>query len=655
DGNVSSKASPELFRIRQELSRIDDSIMRQANDILADLRKKNMLMTDSVTLRDGLPCVGVKPSYKRAVPGMVAAASATGQTIFIVPESVLQIYNDGRLLREQEIAEIHRILKSYCRKIADQADILLLINDEMIRFDVVNAKAKWTIAHDYSVPKVTNDNRISIINGRNPFLVGEVVPLDLEIGYDYNTLIITGPNTGGKTVALKTTGLCTLMSQWGLGIPADSQSHFGVFENICVDIGDDQSIEASLSTFSSHIKNLKEIIERTDNANGHSLVLIDELGTGTDPSEGEALAISIIRNLRDKNVISVVTSHFNGLKYFAAQEEHITNGAMDFDSEQQRPTYRLKVGIPGSSKAIEISQHLGMPASIIEDAKSILSHGFFQIDKIIENLNIQQAQLDKMTAECQEATAKAERKFADYQQKLAAAKEKEHQYLTLMNDKKRDYLKNIRREFEHLVKNIKTNSADKESVTAAKDFIQNLERNVENAAENVKHHQVKKEKVDNCVNIQLSVGDAVRIISKDIKGTVIDTANKSKNGIASYLIQAGIIKIKVNADDLQKMEQPKVVPTPPKKVVSFVPDVQSMTLDLRGCRVDEAERKLDDFIEAGMLNNYGELRSIHGMGTGALREFVAQYLKMNSFVTDYGYEKDAGGGLNYGVTEVKLR
>ena len=655
DGNVSSKASSELFRIRQELSRIDEHIMREANGILADLQKKNMLMTDSVTLRDGLPCVGVKPSYKRAVSGMIMAASATGQTIFIVPSSVLQIYNDGKMLREQEIAEINRILRSLCRRIADQSDVLNVINDEMIAFDVVNAKAKYTIAHEYSVPKVTNDNRISIINGRNPFLTGEVVPLDMEIGFDYNTLIITGPNTGGKTVALKTVGLCCLMCQWGLGVPADSQSSFGVFENICADIGDDQSIEASLSTFSSHISNLIRIIDVTDHSAGHSLVLIDELGTGTDPSEGEALAISIIGHLRDKNVISIVTSHFNGLKYFATQEDQITNGAMDFDIELQKPTYRLKVGIPGSSKAIEISQHLGMPSQIIDNAKNILSHGFFEIDKIIENLNNRQTELDKAMAECQTAAEKAQHKYDDAQRKLDAAKEKERQYLALLNDKKRDYLKNVRREFEHLVQNIKTHEADKASVAAAKDFIANLEKNVENAAEHVKHTKATAEKVDNCINIPLEKGDAVRIISKDIKGTVIDTANKSKKGIASYLIQAGIIKIKVDADDLQKIDQPKAPPTPPKKVVSFVPDVQSMTLDLRGCRVDEAERKLDDFIEAGMLNNYGELRIIHGMGTGALREFVAQYLKMNSLVVDFGYEKDAGGGLNYGVTEVKLR
>ena len=655
DGNVSSKASPELFRIRQELSRIDDHIMRTANEILSDLRQKNMLMTDSVTLRDGLPCVGVKPSFKRAVPGMVMAASATGQTIFIVPASVLQIYNDGKLLREQEISEVNRILKSYCRRIADQADILQLINDEMIRFDVVNAKARCTIVREWHVPKVTDDNRIVIINAKNPFLTGTIVPLNLEIGFDYNTLIITGPNTGGKTVALKTVGLCALMCQWGLGVPADEQSSFGVFENICADIGDDQSIEASLSTFSSHISNLIRIIDVTEHSAGHSLVLIDELGTGTDPSEGEALAISIIGHLRDKNVISIVTSHFNGLKYFATQEDRITNGAMDFDIELQKPTYRLKVGIPGSSKAIEISQHLGMPSQIIDNAKNILSHGFFEIDKIIENLNNRQTELDKAMAECQTATEKAQHKYDDAQQKLAAAKEREHQYLTLINDKKRDYLKTVRREFEHLVQNIKTHEADKTSVAAAKDFITNLEKNVENAAEHVKHHKVKSEKADNCVNTPLSKGDAVRIISKDIKGTVIDTANKSKNGIASYMIQAGIIKIKVDADDLQKIEQPKAPPIPPKKVVSFVPDTQSMTLDLRGCRVDEAERKLDDFIEAGMLNNYGELRIIHGMGTGALRDFVAQYLKMNSLVVDFGYEKETNGGLNYGVTEVKLR
>lgn len=640
EGYIESSASNELYEIRDNIAKIEEKIVSSLNNYLNQLKKSNYSTFDSITYRDGLPCVAVKSNYKNSVEGIVLDSSQTGQTVYIVPKIALELNGELKNYREKEVEELYRIRKEYTERLLFDYYALLTIDDELIRFDIVNSKSRWSIANNAYSPNITGVKGLRIINGRHPFLGEKAVPLNLSIGEDYNILVITGPNTGGKTVVLKTVGLFCLIAQCGIGIPAAADSEFFVFQDIFADIGDSQSIQDSLSTYSGHINNIINIL---NNSGNDSLILIDEMGTGTDPNEGEALAVSIIKYIKEKKSLALITSHFNGLKYFASQEDLIKNAAMEFDDVLLKPTYKLKIGSSGSSKAFEIAAQLGMPASILNESKLIINKGYLQIEKLIDNLNAEKKALEDKSYEIEKTKEIIEIMKEELNNKIKDLDLKDKELKKIISDKKYDFLKESRKEFENIIKEIKTSDASKETIKSGKDFFDKLGKNDSGSDYD-----------DTPANAPMfKIGSSVKIISKDIKGKIIRTSNKQ----GEYLVQTGALKVIVEASDLKLSGDGDENRDYQNKNLNYniVASSKSMTLDLRGYKCEEAEPKLDKFLEESLLNNFAGVRIIHGMGTGALRNFIHNYLKNNPLAKGFAYEENDKQGKNYGVTVVKMR
>ncbi|HPK62140.1 MAG TPA: endonuclease MutS2, partial [Spirochaetota bacterium] len=620
EGYVESSASSELREIRDNIAKIEEKIVSSLNNYLNQLKKSNYSTFDSITYRDGLPCVAVKSNYKNSVEGIVLDSSQTGQTVYIIPKIVLELNGELKNYREKEAEELYKIRKEYTERLLSDYYSLLTIDDELIQFDIVNSKSRWSIAHNANSPDITDVKGLRILNGRHPFLGDKAVPLNLDIGEDYNILVITGPNTGGKTVVLKTVGLFCLMAQSGIGIPADADSKFFVFQEIFADIGDSQSIQDSLSTYSGHIKNIINIL---NNSGKDSLILIDEMGTGTDPNEGEALAVSIIKYIKANKSLALITSHFNGLKYFANQEDLIKNAAMEFDDALLKPTYKLKIGSSGSSKAFEIAAQLGMPASILNEAKLIINKGYLQIEKLIDSLNSEKKALEDKSYEIEKTKEAVETMKEELDKKIKDIDLKDKELKKIIFDKKYDFLKESRKEFENIIKEIKTSDASKDAIKSGKDFFDKLEKDGSVSDLN-----------DAPANPQtFKAGSSVKIISKDVKGKIIRIENKQDK----YLVQTGTLKMIVEADDLKLSGDEKKEYQNKNVNHNVSASSKSMTLDLRGYKCVEAEPKLDKFLEDSLLNNFADVRIIHGMGAGALRNFVHNYLKNNPLAKGFAY------------------
>ncbi|HOJ64415.1 MAG TPA: endonuclease MutS2 [Spirochaetota bacterium] len=643
DGNIDSNISKELKEIRDEIILLESKIKLGINEFYNNAKKNDYTVDNLISVRDGLPCVGIKVSAKNKINGIVVDYSSTGQTIFVVPSKVIELNNDMIIAKEREGEEIRRILKGYTEIIKSNLDSLKCIAEELIEFDIFFAKAKFGIENDLNIPVLSKERILKIDEGRHPLLGESAVPVTVEIGRDFNILIITGPNTGGKTVLLKTIGLFVLMNQNCIGIKARENSIFYVFENMFVDIGDEQSIEASLSTFSGHIKNIIDII---NNMNENSLILIDELGTGTDPVEGEALAVSIIEKISSKNSFAVITTHFNALKMLPAKNKSLQNGAMEFDSINLMPTYRLITGIPGRSYALEISERLGLSKDIIESAKSLIDKRFLDIDTLLKEIMLQKKNYEEKLIDLENKIRDFEEEKKRFLVLEKELKEREKELKRIIKDQKYDFLIEARKEFERIVQNVKSNRADKRSILEGKNFIENIKEELNEYEKDIKNieEQIRDEKVD-----KLNIGDDVLIVSKDIKGTIVSKSNKDDE----FIVQAGILKLPVNIADLKKIgsNNKEIV----KPVVSFKPSSTSLTIDLRGCRCDEAEKRLDRFIEQSIASGIYTIRIIHGMGTGALKNFIHNYLKSSSFIVSFDYEEDMNIGKNYGVTIAKLK
>lgn len=640
EGYIESSASNELYEIRDNIARIEEKIVSSLNNYLNQLKKSNYSTFDSITYRDGLPCVAVKSNYKNSVEGIVLDSSQTGQTVYIVPKIALELNGELKNYREKEVEELYRIRKEYTERLLLDYYELVTIDDELIQFDIVNSKSRWSVANNANSPNITDARGLRIFNGRHPFLGEKAVPLNLTIGEDYNILVITGPNTGGKTVVLKTVGLFCLITQCGIGIPAEADSDFFVFQEIFADIGDSQSIQDSLSTYSGHIKNIINIL---NNSGKDSLILIDEMGTGTDPSEGEALAVSIIKYIKANKSLALITSHFNGLKYFASQENLIKNAAMEFDDVLLKPTYKLKIGSSGSSKAFEIAAQLGMPPMILNEAKLIINKGYLQIEKLIDSLNSEKKALEDKSYEIEKTKEIIEKMKEELNNKVKDIDLKDKELKKIISDKKYDFLKESRKEFENIIREIKTSDASKETIKSGKDFFDKLGK--DDSGYDATNPPANAP--------TFKIGSSVKIISKEIKGKIIRVGNKQ----GEYLVQTGGLKAIVDASDLKLSGEGEEKKDYQNKNVNhnIVASSKSMSLDLRGYKCEEAEPKLDKFLEESLLNNFAGVRIIHGMGTGALRNFIHNYLKNNPLAKGFAYEENDKHGKNYGVTVVKMR
>lgn len=648
---ISDKASETLNDIRRKIRSKENSIREKLDSMIHSSHYQQYLQESIVTQRNGRFVVPVKAENRGNVPGLVHDTSSTGATVFVEPASVVDANNDIKVLQGKERDEIMRILFELSAEAGEFAQSIKHSFDSAVMLNLIFAKAHLAYKMKATKPLLNNEGIIHIKKARHPLIdAKKVVPTDIRLGDEYDTLVITGPNTGGKTVSLKTLGLLTAMSMCGLLIPASDRSRISVFDKILVDIGDEQSIAQSLSTFSSHMVNIIDIMGKADSK---SLVLIDELGAGTDPVEGAALAVSVIEHIRSKGAVIAATTHYAELKAYALDTPGVSNGCCEFDVETLRPTYRLLIGVPGRSNAFAISEHLGMDKAVVEHAKSIVNSDNRDFESVLEKLESSRQALEDERKVAEEMTARAKK----IEEKAQSEKDK------IETLKKRE-LDKAKREAEKLIEAAKRKSSE---------FLLELEKlkkeqNESNATEIARktRRAVKSQmgEMDELINPaeladnwdydyklprEPKVGD--RIVIKGIgEGEVVEVGDK-------LLVKSGLLKTRVKLSDIMILDKPKEKPKATRHNVyrtSSRADADVKTeIDMRGETVDEALGELSLFIDKCVLNNIEEIRIIHGKGTGALRAAVTDYLRTHPNVSEYRLGK-YGEGEN-GVTIAKVK
>lgn len=648
---ISDKASDTLYDIRRKIRSKENSIREKLDSMIHSAHYQQYLQEAIVTQRNGRFVVPVKAENRGNVPGLVHDTSSTGATVFVEPASVVDANNDIKVLQGKERDEIARILFELSAEAGEFSESIKHSFDSAVMLNLIFAKAHLAYKMKAIKPLLNKEGVINLKKARHPLIdPKKVVPTDISLGDEYDTLVITGPNTGGKTVSLKTLGLLTAMTMCGILIPAGDRSRISVFDKILVDIGDEQSIAQSLSTFSSHMVNIIDIMGKADD---NSLVLIDELGAGTDPVEGAALAVSVIENLRSKGAVIAATTHYAELKAYALDTAGVINGCCEFDVETLRPTYRLLIGVPGRSNAFAISEHLGMDKAVVEHAKSIVNSDNRDFESVLEKLETSRQALEDERKIAEEMTARAKK----IEEKAQSEKDK------IETLKKRE-LDRAKREAEKLIEAAKRKSSE---------FLLELEKlkkeqNSSNATEIARktRRAVKSQmgEMDDLINPaeladnwdydyklprEPKVGD--RIVIKGIgEGEVVEVGDK-------LLVKSGMLKTRVKLSDIMILDKPKEKPKPVQHNVyrtSSRADADVKTeIDLRGETVDEAIGELSLFIDKCVLNSIEEIRIIHGKGTGALRAAVTDYLRHHPNISEHRLGK-YGEGEN-GVTIAKVK
>lgn len=638
-------ASPALARIRRAMRLANEKVREKLNSMIRSTAYQKYLQEPIITIRNGRFVIPVKQEYRQQVPGLIHDQSSSGATLFIEPSAVVELGNEYKKLLAEEADEIERILTELTAMLAPYADEIREDLNIMGQIDLVFAKAKLSRELNAVMPRLNRNNYVRIVRGRHPLIPADrVVPIDIWIGRDYRSLIITGPNTGGKTVTLKIVGLFALMVQSGIFVPANEGSEFPVFEHIYADIGDEQSIEQSLSTFSSHVKNIVGILDRADE---NSLVLLDELGAGTDPIEGAALAMSILEELNDRRCTCVSTTHYSEIKAFAMTHEGMENASMEFDIDRLCPTYRLYIGIPGKSNAFEISSRLGLPNSIIDKAKGFLKGEDVRFEDIISSAQSQHRIAEEERKMAEEARAELEKLRADAERERRKLDEDRNRLQAKAKEDAKRIVADTKREMEKLIveirsiKDIDRSAADR-VIQAARDTLRATETAVNEKEAIKKEDNTKPPKT-------VRAGDTVNIVTLDQKATVL-SAPDSKGEV---MVQAGVMKLNVKLKDIRLIEEKKAAAPTSGKVGLGAGKQVGLELDVRGMLVDEAniivDRYLDDAYNAGL----SEVNIIHGKGTGALRAGVQAFLKRHPLVK--GYRMGSYGEGDAGVTVVTLK
>ncbi len=644
---ISDDASPGLRRVRRSIRSANDKIHTQLNALVVSAR--SYLQDGVITMRDGRYCLPVRQEYRSQVPGLIHDYSSSGSTAFIEPMSVVKLNNELRELEIQERKEIEAVLAELSVQAAEHSRELEQNFYILTQLDFIFAKAMLSRSYKGTEPVFNTERQIHIKEGRHPLLPAKtVVPVDVWLGKDFDLLVVTGPNTGGKTVSLKTIGLFTLMGQAGLHIPAAAGSRLGVFQDVFSDIGDEQSIEQSLSTFSAHMTTIVRILK---NADENSLVLFDELGAGTDPTEGAALAMAILSRLHRQGIRTVATTHYSELKIYALSTAGVENASCEFDVETLRPTYRLLIGVPGKSNAFAISQKLGLPAEIIEEAKESIGQQEEAFEDVISDLETQRRTLEKEKAEAQRLRAEAEK----LQKELAGKQDR-------LNEQRDKVLREAREEARNILQQAK-DSADKairdlhkHGMLVGKDLeqqrsglreqIAGLEKGLsQKKARPASQHQAK----------DFHIGDSVRVLSLNLVGTVSTLPNAK----GDLFVQMGILRSQVNISDLELLPESAVSVEGRKQYTGSGQIKLSKSagvrpeLNLIGKTVDEALPELDKYLDDAYLAHLPSVRIIHGRGTGALKKAVTNFLRTYKHVAKYRPgEFDEGG---YGVTVVEFK
>ncbi|MBO5994154.1 MAG: endonuclease MutS2 [Firmicutes bacterium] len=659
EDEMADSASPELARIRREMGRENDAIRAKLNNIVNSQANRTYLQDSIVTMRDGRYVVPVKAEHRQKIAGIVHDQSGSGSTLFIEPQAIVEANNRLRELELMEKAEIERILQELSDNCAEHFHDLLNDHHILIDLDVIFAKGRLSVKMKAEEPVLDENYYLELKDARHPLIdPKKVVPINVKLGGDFKTLVITGPNTGGKTVTLKTIGLLSMMAMSGLHIPASSESRVPVYKEIFCDIGDEQSIEQSLSTFSSHMKNTVEFI---DKAGYGSLVLLDELGAGTDPTEGAALAISILETLKRNEANVAATTHYNELKKFAIEREGVQNASMEFDVDTLSPTYRLIIGIPGKSNAFEISRKLGLAPYIIDRANQLIERGDMKFEEVISSIESERKEAEKEKMEADRILLEVQKREAEIERRMKLLNKHEKEVLDKAKEEARDILKDARDTATEVQQELKALA----KMDSLGDRTKGLEKNKRRLKEaQDKYSQgIMKEINDNPVSVEdIKVGDKVKVLTLDQTGEILSKPDDR----GDMQVQVGVMKIYVNVEDLMLVEGgPQGVNQKKKSIYDrktgrkggemFRTKAMSVSTSINvvGKTLDDATEDVLKYLDDAYVAGLKSVTIIHGRGAGILQNGIRQILKKTPNVDSFRRGNYNEGGD--GVTIVKFK
>jgi DNA mismatch repair protein MutS2 len=640
NGEVLENASPKLQEIRRDIRDKSEDLLKSVNRLIKDMTDKDYVRENYITLRDGRIVIPVKSEHKRHVRGFIHSESSTGQTVYIEPEETLELNNDIISLSFAEKREIERLLKELTRKIGESAQPLKNAYEIVTWFDTVFSRAKYSIEIIGAFPLLDRKKPLTISDARHPILLkkyGRETTVSLNLSIEANNVIlITGPNAGGKTVVLKTAGLLTLMVQSGIHIPASPDSNFHYFEDVLVDIGDEQSIEDDLSTFSSHLSNINNIIRE---ASEDTLILLDEIGTGTDPSEGSALATAVLISLRDKGATVLASTHHGNLKLIANELKGFENAAMEFDTNKLRPTYVFRQGIPGSSYAFEVAKRIGLSEEFIILAQEYLDTKKHKIETFLVELETKSRELHDKLKISEEENKRLISLTTQYQENIDKLNKEKKEILKKAKSEAEKYLEGVNRKVEKVIKDLKEANASREAVKSSKEVIEEIKNINEN---------LFTEDIDlNQEIADFAIGDFVSIKNTSTVGEITGISKDKK----SATLKVGALKIKAALSDILPAKEKKIK----AQESSYYPDIQApqYRLDIRGERPDEVEYTLVKFLDSAYTSGTQRVEILHGKGTGALKKTVIQILKKHEKINSFYFAPIEMGGEGVTIVEFK--
>lgn len=641
NGELKDDASFGLRDVRRQKQNINANIKEKFDDLVSNKETQRAVQERIITKRNDRYVIAVKTDFKGLIKGIEHDRSATGSTVYIEPINIVSLNNKLREYEAREREEIRKILLRLTEIVKTKKEEILEIKEILERLDFLNAKTIYSVNKKCAVPKVINKEYLKLVDARHPLIDEEkVVPINFSVGNGENIMLITGPNTGGKTVTLKVAGLLTLMALSGIPIPAGEKTEIGYFNNVLADIGDEQSLEQNLSSFSGHVSKIKEIIE---NSSSKSLVLMDELGSGTDPMEGAAFAMSIIDYLNKKNITSIITTHYSEVKAYAFNSENIKSASMEFDVESLSPTYRLLEGIPGKSNALIIAKKYGISDEIIENAKKYISEDNKKVEEMIKSIKEKNDELHLLTQELENSKSELLTQKNLYEEKIVNLENEKNEIIKKAYDKADDYLKNIQAKAKSLIEKISREESKKEDA-------KNTQRSLNMLRESFiidKKKNVKEKKVV-VKNVDFSEGEEVLVKTLNQNGKILRVM--PKNGRVQ--VQSGILKLVVSMDDVVKIQKKKNNKLKNFAALKRTSQVRG-ELDVRGMNADEAISEIETYFDRAMLTGYNEVYIIHGKGTMVLRKKIQEYLRTSKYVSEFKDANQNEGGV--GCTVVTLK
>lgn len=641
NGELKDDASFGLRDVRRQKQNINANIKEKFDDLVSNKETQRAVQERIITKRNDRYVIAVKTDFKGLIKGIEHDRSATGSTVYIEPINIVSLNNKLREYEAREREEIRKILLRLTEIVKTKKEEILEIKEILERLDFLNAKTIYSVNKKCAVPKVINKEYLKLVDARHPLIDEEkVVPINFSVGNGENIMLITGPNTGGKTVTLKVAGLLTLMALSGIPIPAGEKTEIGYFHNVLADIGDEQSLEQNLSSFSGHVSKIKEIIE---NSSSKSLVLMDELGSGTDPMEGAAFAMSIIDYLNKKNITSIITTHYSEVKAYAFNSENIKSASMEFDVESLSPTYRLLEGIPGKSNALIIAKKYGISDEIIENAKKYISEDNRKVEEMIKSIKEKNDELHLLTQELENSKSELLTQKNLYEEKIVNLENEKNEIIKKAYDKADDYLKNIQAKAKSLIEKISREESKKEDA-------KNTQRSLNMLRESFiidKKKNVKEKKVV-VKNVDFSEGEEVLVKTLNQNGKILRVMPKD----GRVQVQSGILKLVVSMDDVVKIQKKKNNKLKNFAALKRTSQVRG-ELDVRGMNADEAISEIETYFDRAMLTGYNEVYIIHGKGTMVLRKKIQEYLRTSKYVSEFKDANQNEGGV--GCTVVTLK